>query len=86
MTDFSVHSLSVNASPYPSSLLVTALLVSFKVTSGIVISEDLYSNKERIHIDPNIARQTEDSFDRYLVMTPINPTDNLTTLSIVKLA
>ena len=44
----------------------------------------IYSNKERHPIGPNIARQT-DYFDRFLVMKPINPTDDLTGLSIVKL-
>ena len=48
-------------------------------------TDPFFDSPRRDYRNPDIAKQSEDSFDRFLVMRPIDPTDNLTTLSIVKL-
>ena len=37
-------------------------------------------------IDPNIAKQSEECFDRFLSIKPTNPNQSLTTLSTLKLS
>ena len=49
--------------------------------------EDIDSVYEtRRSIDPNIAKQSEECFDRFLSIRPINPNESLTTISTLKLS